>query len=204
VHEVDAHNCIPPWITSDHIEYAARTIRPKVTSRLHAYVLAADAAFPGLERAVAQAPCGFQAAYKAGVSVIAWSSGSGTGAASTSSTPGASATAAEITALTGCTSFGAGLGIDWHAATASLECDADVGEVTWITPGPAAAKAALEAFVTRRMGRYDGDRNDPTKDAQSGLSPYLHFGQLAPARCVIEAYKYRSKYAKVKSHLIIT
>lgn len=30
VAQVDAHNCIPVWQTSDHQEYAARTIRPKI------------------------------------------------------------------------------------------------------------------------------------------------------------------------------
>jgi deoxyribodipyrimidine photo-lyase len=30
VTQVDAHNCIPIWQTSDHQEYAARTIRPKI------------------------------------------------------------------------------------------------------------------------------------------------------------------------------
>jgi deoxyribodipyrimidine photo-lyase len=38
LHEVDAHNCIPVWVTSPKREFAARTIRPKI-SRLFAEYL---------------------------------------------------------------------------------------------------------------------------------------------------------------------
>ena len=34
VHQVDAHNIVPVWVTSDKQEYAARTIRPKITKKL--------------------------------------------------------------------------------------------------------------------------------------------------------------------------
>lgn len=30
VHEVDAHNVVPVWVTSEKLEYAARTIRTKI------------------------------------------------------------------------------------------------------------------------------------------------------------------------------
>ena len=38
VHQVDAHNVVPVWITSDKQEYAARTIRPKITKKLPEYL----------------------------------------------------------------------------------------------------------------------------------------------------------------------
>jgi len=34
LHQVDAHNIVPVWVTSEKQEYAARTIRPKVTNKL--------------------------------------------------------------------------------------------------------------------------------------------------------------------------
>jgi len=34
IHQVDAHNVVPVWVTSDKQEYAARTIRPKITKNL--------------------------------------------------------------------------------------------------------------------------------------------------------------------------
>ena len=33
-HEVDAHNCVPCWVTSQKREYGARTIRPKIHKHL--------------------------------------------------------------------------------------------------------------------------------------------------------------------------
>lgn len=47
-------------------------------------------------------------------------------------------------------------------------------------PGETAAIASLERFVARRLDSYDIDRNDPNKEGTSGLSPYLHFGQISP------------------------
>lgn len=72
--------------------------------------------------------------------------------------------------------------VDWAAAEASLSVDRTIGPVEGVVPGPAAGRAALDAFVGRRLTGYATRRNDPNAEAQSGLSPYLHFGQLAPAR----------------------
>ncbi|WPT10567.1 Deoxyribodipyrimidine photo-lyase [Picochlorum sp. SENEW3] len=38
VYEVDAHNIVPVWVTSDKREYAARTIRRKITDKLSEYL----------------------------------------------------------------------------------------------------------------------------------------------------------------------
>ena len=38
VHQVDSHNVVPVWVTSDKQEYAARTIRPKITKKLADYL----------------------------------------------------------------------------------------------------------------------------------------------------------------------
>ena len=37
-------------------------------------------------------------------------------------------------------------------------------------------------FVNNKLKNYPNDRNNPCLDGQSGLSPYLHFGQLSPQR----------------------
>ena len=36
--QVDAHNIVPCWVTSDKLEYAARTIRNKINSKLSEYL----------------------------------------------------------------------------------------------------------------------------------------------------------------------
>eukprot|EP00088_Acartia_fossae_P051229 TRINITY_DN5756_c0_g1_i3.p1 TRINITY_DN5756_c0_g1~~TRINITY_DN5756_c0_g1_i3.p1 ORF type:complete len:525 (-),score=182.13 TRINITY_DN5756_c0_g1_i3:776-2293(-) len=38
IHQVDSHNIVPVWVTSDKQEYAARTIRPKITKNLSEYL----------------------------------------------------------------------------------------------------------------------------------------------------------------------
>ena len=37
----------------------------------------------------------------------------------------------------------------------------------------------LDSFIVERLPRYGEDRNQPERDASSGLSPYLHFGHLS-------------------------
>ena len=52
---------------------------------------------------------------------------------------------------------------------------------------------ALKAFLSKpRLAQYE-KRNDPTlPNALSGLSPWLHFGQLAPQRAALEATKVKA------------
>jgi deoxyribodipyrimidine photo-lyase len=47
-------------------------------------------------------------------------------------------------------------------------------------PGAKAAHRALLRFIEKRLNGYGEGRNDPLADGCSGLSPYLHFGQLSP------------------------
>jgi deoxyribodipyrimidine photo-lyase len=54
-------------------------------------------------------------------------------------------------------------------------------------PGQVAAAKALRSFVSHRLDGYAARRNDPTVDGLSGLSPYLHFGQLASLRVAVTA-----------------
>jgi deoxyribodipyrimidine photolyase len=95
--------------------------------------------------------------------------------------------------------------VDWAALLREVtERGAAVPEVGWIRPGEAAAAAALADFLTKtRLSRYADKRNDPAvPDALSGLSPYLHFGQLAPQRAAIEAARAKAVHkASVDSFL---
>ncbi len=76
--------------------------------------------------------------------------------------------------------------IDWQKVSSSLEVDETVTAVSWIRPGERAAKRALTRFIRTRLADYDEERNDPNAEGQSGLSPYLHFGQLSPQRAALE------------------
>lgn len=69
---------------------------------------------------------------------------------------------------------------------------ADVPEIEWCEPGEHAAIETLmgtkTGFLTKRLKTYSADRNNPLKPkGLSGLSPYLHFGQISAQRCALEA-----------------
>uniref|UniRef100_A0A7C3V3W6 Deoxyribodipyrimidine photo-lyase n=1 Tax=Desulfobacca acetoxidans TaxID=60893 RepID=A0A7C3V3W6_9BACT len=79
-----------------------------------------------------------------------------------------------------------GTGVDAPSLLDSLPLDRTVPPVTWLSPGEAAARKQLRRFLSEKLARYDQDRNDPNREGQSNLSPYLHFGQLAPQRVALE------------------
>jgi deoxyribodipyrimidine photo-lyase len=56
----------------------------------------------------------------------------------------------------------------------------------WLAPGENAAAKTLKMFLEKRLPRYLKERNDPAKNMQSGLSPYLHFGQISAQRVALE------------------
>jgi len=81
----------------------------------------------------------------------------------------------------------------WHAETGlpdadclltQLQLDGRV-EVSGIVPGEASAADILADFIENRLAGYAFRRNDPLVDGQSGLSPWLHFGQLSPQRLAL-------------------
>jgi len=65
-----------------------------------------------------------------------------------------------------------------------LSIDFSVKEVDWINPGEKAAKEKLDSLLNRLLG-YNENKNNPTKNALSDLSPYFHFGHISPQRVAI-------------------
>ena len=74
--------------------------------------------------------------------------------------------------------------VDWHKAY-SYVTDQTVQEVDWLLPGEMAAHNAALKFTENDLQFYDQKRNDPNLDGQSNLSPYLHFGHIAPQRLAL-------------------
>ena len=74
----------------------------------------------------------------------------------------------------------------WDQALAGLAADPGVPAVSWCQPGEDAAQERLEAFRRHGLQHYASDRNDPAREGLSNLSPYLHFGQIAPQRVAWE------------------
>ena len=55
-----------------------------------------------------------------------------------------------------------------------------------IQSGSTAGYKKLEKFIKTGLAEYDHTRNDPSLAGQSGLSPYLHFGQVSAQRIALE------------------
>ena len=85
-----------------------------------------------------------------------------------------------------------GTPVDTGSLLGDLRIDRSVKEIDWITPGEDDALRALDGFLEERLGRYGSDRNDPLKDCQSDLSPYLHFGQISAQRVALGVMKCRA------------
>ncbi|XP_012087092.1 deoxyribodipyrimidine photo-lyase isoform X3 [Jatropha curcas] len=88
--------------------------------------------------------------------------------------------------------------IDWDSLIDEVtRKGADVPEIEWCMPGEEGASEVLmgskDGFLTTRLKNYSTDRNNPLKPkGLSGLSPYLHFGQISAQRCALEACKVRN------------
>ena len=134
---------VPVWIASSKLEYAARTIRPKIHRHLNNFLTD----FPRLEP---------------------------------------NHVTGDVTA-----EMLHADPIDWRHLDSTLEIDRRVKAVESIKPGTAAAFDVLHSFIRSRLHHFDTKRNDPNARHVSGMSPYLHFGQIAPQRCAFEVNKYR-------------
>ena len=62
----------------------------------------------------------------------------------------------------------------------SLPLDRTTQAVAGFKGGTAAGMRRLQHFIRHTLVRYDTERNFPPVDGTSGLSAYLHFGQLSP------------------------
>jgi deoxyribodipyrimidine photo-lyase len=76
--------------------------------------------------------------------------------------------------------------LEWHAVKDKLEIDFSVLPIQWCLPGSKAAQATMQAFIQNHLHQYATDRNNPTINGQSNLSPYLHFGQISAQRIAWE------------------
>jgi deoxyribodipyrimidine photo-lyase len=78
---------------------------------------------------------------------------------------------------------------NWEVILSSLSVDRSVKPVSWMNPGEKAAQNLLEQFIATRLHGFAEHRNDPVLNQTSGISPYLHFGQLSAQRTALEVLK---------------
>jgi deoxyribodipyrimidine photo-lyase len=81
--------------------------------------------------------------------------------------------------------------INWERLLTSLVIDRAVKPLVEWKPGFRAAQKRLDFFCDEKLAAYDDLRNDPAWDGQSGLSPYLHFGQISAQRVAIQVARAR-------------
>lgn len=58
-----------------------------------------------------------------------------------------------------------------------IDVDRSIKEVDWAEPGTKAGLEMLESFCQERLKYFSTDRNNPTKNALSNLSPWFHAGK---------------------------
>ncbi|MCQ8902671.1 MAG: deoxyribodipyrimidine photo-lyase [Methanothrix sp.] len=81
---------------------------------------------------------------------------------------------------------------------------ADQDAPSWmIRSGEQAAAAQLERFISEDLDLYASHRNDPTRDVQSGLSPYLHFGQISAQRVALNVMAVGGDHSEFLDELIV-
>lgn len=76
--------------------------------------------------------------------------------------------------------------INWSDLRKKLKLDRSVSNPHNFISGEKAAAKTLRGFITGRLALYDRNRNDPSLEFQSDLSPYLHFGQISAQRVALE------------------
>ena len=130
--QVDAHNIIPAWITSDKKEFAAYTIRPKIKKLLPDYLTE----IPKIKKHPIE-----------NIDVVEE--------------------------------------IFWEKVLKSMNLDESVDSVDWIDPGEKSAQELLKK-IRSSLVNYNEQRNDPNLDKLSNMSPFFHYGHIAPQRVALE------------------
>lgn len=77
----------------------------------------------------------------------------------------------------------------WKQIRDPLSPDKAAQPVHWLAPGSREAYNKLLSFLQTQLQDYHKNMNNPAVDGQSQLSPYLHFGQLAPQRVALEVLR---------------
>lgn len=67
----------------------------------------------------------------------------------------------------------------------STLCPEDVSDMVMAADHKSAHRAVAH-FIQTKLMQYAEKRNDPNEDAQSNLSPYIHYGIVAPARIALD------------------
>ena len=182
-YEVDAHNIVPCWVASEKQEHAAYTFRPKINALLPEFLVE----FPELEPN-SEFPEIFAGSKAGGKNAGGKNAGS----------------KKEGEEKEGEEKEGKQEGNEAEESLGNRDVEKLLPEKLKVkdpdpyfepghfVPGESAAREVLETFLSERLDSYSALHNDPTKDAASDLSPYLHFGQISAQKVALEVEKTRA------------
>jgi deoxyribodipyrimidine photo-lyase len=91
--------------------------------------------------------------------------------------------------------------IDWEKVRNTLYMDISVPKLVWAKSGESEAHKVLDCFIDKKLNDYELLRNDPNRDGQSNLSPYIHFGQISAQRIALEIQKSNKKRESYEAFL---
>ncbi len=170
IYQVESEAAAPVNEVSDKEEFAARTLRPKITKKLEKYLITLPAD-------------------KVNISSLDFNinenrTGKGNQKQAVLN-PADKINAAERGASSDI--------IDLSDIDALIDNMNPIDNTVFKSPyykgGCGAAKAALIDFIENRLHNYDTMRNDPSLNHLSHLSPYLHFGHISPIYIALEIKK---------------
>ncbi len=78
---------------------------------------------------------------------------------------------------------------DVEQVLARLNIDRGTPGIDTSRGGTSQANARLKDFIDHKLEYYPSRRNDPSLDLGSGMSPYLHFGQISPLFIALEVQR---------------
>ena len=85
--------------------------------------------------------------------------------------------------------------------TSGWKIDRSVKPVTSFLGGHKEAMKLLHEFVTKKLKKYDAQRNHPEIDGTSRMSPYLHFGHISPVTVALAVNAADAPAAQKESYL---
>ena len=77
---------------------------------------------------------------------------------------------------------------------AGCEIDHNIASSPSYTGGADVARRHLDIFLEKKLSRYAGESNQPSKHATSDLSPYLHFGQISSLQIALAVRDYAAEH----------
>jgi deoxyribodipyrimidine photo-lyase len=77
---------------------------------------------------------------------------------------------------------------------ARCEIDHSVQPVSAFPGGADQAEKRLKRFLRDKLRRYSTQRNQPSADATSGLSPYLHFGHISSLQVALAVREFAAEH----------